>query len=896
MSEPPQTAVLVKPVATPLPASASAAKRPTDRPRLVEGQPRDGVDKDTFKNPFEALTRPGVNAPQGRRQNIGLVARPAADTTARPGGIGGDLIQDFRERVRAASKHLKGAALETPTVPGVAASADLGGEAADDMSQTIAEVAPAMGMPSGRGPRYAPRPQDMLEQLDARVRRQAGPVTAPQRAPRWRIVNAAPPPPERWSDGVDSALQAMPLTDRIHATKTGDVARAAQIDPVLLALGFVVPDAQVSPIGDTLPLPAAVAASPEVAALSASVPTKPAVRVADELPLPLADIPAPPKGPPLLPVPLTSDSIPIDIDDLLSLHPLADESPDESLALDVTIRRQSSAPPPAQAPVAAGPQPWLPPIIVPRASGAPADALGDEDFPADPSWSGAEDSALISANDDAYLLGDPDDDFGLDDDLTPADQGRARARGGWLWAASFALVTGAGGFAGWMLNSAQPTSPVTVSASVSLLPQPEPVPGGVTDGAPDSAPLAVGASALVTSQAADAPGQVADPALITDPSQIIDLAALPPSPLPDAAPSDEASPITDLITQGRFSEARAAIHAARVERPNDATLKRQLQDTLRLDPAFAPDTVTLGTTDISEIRRLGGGSTLTFKLRQGDALTAFKPLQTRRQSNYRSEIAAWRLCELIGCGFQIPYNRPVRISHADFDKLYDTSDPKQRAYAKGFKDLQWQQADGQTFLYGTQKAWVPSFTQFPIEDTDTWQPWLAQRDRKKTLDRTLQENLRRWLRDDATSRAYRPVLNEAGDATTPAIARQLSDMLTFDFLVGNWDRFSTVRSYWGANCQIGSGHLISIDNGASFPITPAGRVEANLMKVERFSPSLIQALRDLDHDHTLAALFPDPTAQDLKRFAQFWKQRERLLARVDGLISKHGADAVLRFE
>jgi hypothetical protein len=199
-------------------------------------------------------------------------------------------------------------------------------------------------------------------------------------------------------------------------------------------------------------------------------------------------------------------------------------------------------------------------------------------------------------------------------------------------------------------------------------------------------------------------------------------------------------------------------------------------------------------------------------------------------------------------------------------------------------------------LYGTQKDWVRRFTQFPIEDTETWQPWLTLRDRKKTLGKPLPENLRRWMRDDATARAYRPVLEEVGELATGELARQLSDMLVFDFLVGNWDRFSTSRAYWGVNCQIGEGKLISIDNGAAFPITAAAKVEANFMRTERFNPALIQALRDLDQDQARAWLFPDASPQDIKRFELFWQQRARVLARVDGLVAKHGAEAVLRFD
>ena len=48
---------------------------------------------------------------------------------------------------------------------------------------------------------------------------------------------------------------------------------------------------------------------------------------------------------------------------------------------------------------------------------------------------------------------------------------------------------------------------------------------------------------------------------------------------------------------------------------------------------------------LDDLEALGGGSTITLRFNlEGETIGAFKPMQNRRQSNYRAEIAAYRLC------------------------------------------------------------------------------------------------------------------------------------------------------------------------------------------------------------------------------------------------------------
>ena len=345
---------------------------------------------------------------------------------------------------------------------------------------------------------------------------------------------------------------------------------------------------------------------------------------------------------------------------------------------------------------------------------------------------------------------------------------------------------------------------------------------------------------------------------------------------------------------GQLDKAMAFVKSIPVTSENAADLNQMRLDLLKLDPRFLPPVVDLTEEMCDTIDALGGGSTLTFKMKlNGESIAAFKPEQMRRQSNYRSEIAAWRLCELLECDFAIPWNRPIRIEHAVFDKLYSRSkSAKNRQYRKEMKDIIWKKVDGKTYVYGTMKDWVPNFTRFPIEYTSFWKPWLSQSPYIPEY-KPLADALAPLKHNKNTQKLHPVILAQSQGLTVKNLAAQVSDVLVFDYLIGNWDRFSGVGSWWGVNCQYKNGHIVSIDNGAAFPKYSNDKVYDRFMMTERFSARFIKNLRDLDKDATFNMLFPEPSKHETACFEQFWKQRESVLSRVDALSEKYGAEKVL---
>ena len=318
------------------------------------------------------------------------------------------------------------------------------------------------------------------------------------------------------------------------------------------------------------------------------------------------------------------------------------------------------------------------------------------------------------------------------------------------------------------------------------------------------------------------------------------------------------------------------------------------------DPGFVPPIKTLERdVDLDAIKYLGGGSTIVLRfLKDKTTIAAFKPRQSRLQSDYRAEVAAWRLCPLIRCGFDIPVNRHVKLTWRDFDALFSRiNSAKQRAYRENFVDLKLTKEGGEDWVHGVMKDWVPEFSEYPIELSGLWRPWLLVENPIEELAAPAAEVLhtieKRHPRGEKLSKELEKHL---GEMSKRELARQISNLLVFDFLSNNWDRFSGVKAFWGVNCQFANQRFVSIDNGASFPRTPNEKVDKQLFRVQRFSRQLVHAVRLMDRERMLERLFPEATDYEKERFETFWSQRQRFLEYVDGLIAEHGEASVLVFD
>lgn len=355
-----------------------------------------------------------------------------------------------------------------------------------------------------------------------------------------------------------------------------------------------------------------------------------------------------------------------------------------------------------------------------------------------------------------------------------------------------------------------------------------------------------------------------------------------------------------VLRQGNWQRAQDLAWSAVNAYPEHRAEQIQLwYETLIASPGFwraTPRSLQAGV-DLDRIEALGGGSTITLKFkRAGETIAAFKPHQRREQSYYRGELAAYRLCAMIHCGFTIPHNEEVRIRVRDFLRLYGVSSLNSSSgYSRHFSDLIVTEDEGEQWILGTMKAWVPGFTNVPIEHTDAWDHLLSGYLSVDELGAMSFEDAISGFRSAPIQRV-RQMLERAGDATALSFARELSNLHVFDLLLNNWDRYS--ERFPGANVQWNHGHFVSIDNGAVLQHANWGRpwmVQQRIRRVRVFSRSTINAIRWMELEAARDILLPPGSvfADEDERFELFCQRRQWLLEYIDGLIATYGEDAVL---
>jgi hypothetical protein len=273
---------------------------------------------------------------------------------------------------------------------------------------------------------------------------------------------------------------------------------------------------------------------------------------------------------------------------------------------------------------------------------------------------------------------------------------------------------------------------------------------------------------------------------------------------------------------------------------------------------------TLRTARFESARELGGIS-LSFKVKlAGGEKCSFKPEIRHQRQRWQGEVAAWRIARLLALDGDVPPSESRLVSRDELLRVLESDERTVAARERLVQDVPWD-ADGKA--PGSVTSWIPDATSRALERETEWKGWLAQ------------------------SRAI--------DESQRALATQLSRLLLFDFVIGNWDRMSGGGFLTTDHGQ----RLFFIDHNAAFyhpiPDEARGRLGEHFALVERFSRSLVGKLRALHAASIRAELDRDggglPILTD-DQIADVLARRDEALHEIDGLVAAHGVAAVLPFE
>lgn len=246
---------------------------------------------------------------------------------------------------------------------------------------------------------------------------------------------------------------------------------------------------------------------------------------------------------------------------------------------------------------------------------------------------------------------------------------------------------------------------------------------------------------------------------------------------------------------------------------------------------------------------------------QGDDDAAFKPF-TRVGQRWNGEIGAYRLGRLLGVD-RIPpaITRKVRAPLIR-GLLADEPEDLERFNEEAV-------IDDDNLVTGAFVYWIPVIHPAEVDQSHELEQWT------------------RWLKQGATIPPERL-----------ALARQLSDTIAFDYVAGNWDRWSGGNMYFDESDST----LLVMDNNAGFGTTFSPRVQerldAPLAQVERFSALFFRRLIGLNAEDIRAELAQDPQGESLltdEQLAAVLERRDNLVRRIERLSERHGHDAVLCF-
>jgi hypothetical protein len=276
--------------------------------------------------------------------------------------------------------------------------------------------------------------------------------------------------------------------------------------------------------------------------------------------------------------------------------------------------------------------------------------------------------------------------------------------------------------------------------------------------------------------------------------------------------------------------------------------------------------------EIEKVSKGSGGRSLAFKLKfPGGIAGYFKPEQTFG-ANWYSEVVSYHLDRELGLGRVAP-----AIGRRIAWKLL--------APAAGKDERLGEVVIRKGHVRGSVVYWLED-PLTPVELPAGWESWLRLDTRHEVSPFQDLARYRRARQRGAVAVAAPPI--------DPRRAGELSDLVVFDYLIGNLDRWS--RDLTNVRTMGPERRLIFLDNANGFEVRqkPSYVLAQRLKAVQRFRKTTIKAVRALDRDELVARMSSDPLAPLLNdaQLDQLEERRSRLLEHVAALEEAYGSRVV----
>lgn len=287
---------------------------------------------------------------------------------------------------------------------------------------------------------------------------------------------------------------------------------------------------------------------------------------------------------------------------------------------------------------------------------------------------------------------------------------------------------------------------------------------------------------------------------------------------------------------------------------------------------------------IARIERGSGGRSLGFKITLSDGTRGyFKPEQTFSGAHWYSEVAAYYLDRELGFGRVTPViGRRMRW------------EPLRRA-ARSDRRLSEVIVQNDGTVRGAFIHWIDGGLPRMRLGRD-WERWVRIEGPLALTPFQRPLHYRQRLRGEITAeQAPRFQTRRAPDEPSEQEqAAELSDMIVFDFLIANVDRWG--GGFTNLRTRGAAGPLLFFDNGAGFwPNARTGLMDTRLASLQKFRRRTVERLRAFDEEAFAARLAGDPLApvlRDRPREA-VGVRVDAVIAHVESLVERFGEDEVL---